>query len=52
MLFRSAALKKVSLDASSSPEDRAKATEELDSREQLLQPVYKQIALLYADLHE
>lgn len=47
-----AALKKASTDAASSPEERAKAVEELDAREQLLQPTYKQIALLYADLHE
>ncbi|KIP02998.1 hypothetical protein PHLGIDRAFT_130424 [Phlebiopsis gigantea 11061_1 CR5-6] len=47
-----AALKKASLDASLSPEERAQAIEELDSREQLLQPAYKQIALLYADLHD
>ena len=47
-----ASIKKASLDPASSAEDRAKAVEELDRREQLLQPTYKQIALLYADLHE
>ncbi|GJE90324.1 acetyl CoA carboxylase [Phanerochaete sordida] len=47
-----AALKKASVDASSSAEGRAKAVEELDKREELLQPTYKQIALLYADLHD
>ena len=47
-----ASLKKASLDQSTSAEERAKAVEELDRREQLLAPTYKQIALLYADLHE
>ncbi|KAI0072645.1 acetyl CoA carboxylase [Panus rudis PR-1116 ss-1] len=47
-----ASLKKASTDASSSPEERAAATEALAKREQLLQPTYKQIALLYADLHD
>ncbi|KAI0339517.1 hypothetical protein BDW22DRAFT_1361595 [Trametopsis cervina] len=47
-----AELKKASLDQSTSAEERAKAVEELDTREQLLQPTYKQIALLYADLHD
>ena len=47
-----ASLKKTSTDASASAEDRAAASEALDKREQLLMPTYKQIALLYADLHE
>lgn len=47
-----ATLKKASIDTAASAEDRAKAVEELDRREQLLQPTYRQIALLYADLHE
>ncbi|KAI0796098.1 acetyl CoA carboxylase [Abortiporus biennis] len=47
-----ASLKKASLDPTSSSETRAKAAEELDAREQLLHPTYKQIALLYADLHD
>ncbi|THH28004.1 hypothetical protein EUX98_g6181 [Antrodiella citrinella] len=44
--------KKASTDASSTAEQRAEATEQLERREQLLQPTYKQIALLYADLHD
>ncbi|KAH9839950.1 acetyl CoA carboxylase [Rhodofomes roseus] len=47
-----AALKKDSADASKTPEERAAAAEALAQRETLLQPTYKQIALLYADLHE
>ncbi|TCD69094.1 acetyl-coenzyme-A carboxylase [Steccherinum ochraceum] len=47
-----ATLKKTSTDAASSPEQRAAASEQLERREQLLQPTYKQIALLYADLHD
>ncbi|KAI0306019.1 acetyl-CoA carboxylase [Multifurca ochricompacta] len=47
-----AALKRNSKDASKSPEERAVATEALEQREALLQPTYKQIALLYADLHD
>jgi acetyl-CoA carboxylase/biotin carboxylase 1 len=47
-----AALKKASKDASKTPEERATAVESLEKREALLQPTYKQIALLYADLHE
>ena len=47
-----ASLKKTSTDTSASAEDRAAASEALDKREQLLMPTYKQIALLYADLHE
>ncbi|KAI9509668.1 acetyl CoA carboxylase [Russula earlei] len=47
-----AALKKDSKDTSKTPEARAAATESLEKREALLQPTYKQIALLYADLHD
>jgi acetyl-CoA carboxylase/biotin carboxylase 1 len=47
-----AALKKTSKDTSKTPEERAAAVELLEKREALLQPTYKQIALLYADLHE
>ncbi len=47
-----AALKKDSKDASKTPQERAAAAEALEKREALLQPSYKQIALLYADLHE
>jgi acetyl-CoA carboxylase/biotin carboxylase 1 len=44
--------KKDSKDASKSAELRAQATEKLVAREAQLQSTYKQIALLYADLHE
>lgn len=47
-----AELKKASLDQTATAEARAEAVEALDRRQQLLQPTYKQIALLYADLHE
>ena len=47
-----AALKRDSVDASKTPEERAEATEQLAKREKFLQPTYKQVALLYADLHE
>ena len=47
-----ASLKKDSTDASKTPEERSAATDALAKRESLLQPSYKQIALLYADLHE
>jgi acetyl-CoA carboxylase/biotin carboxylase 1 len=47
-----AALKNLSKDTSKTPEERADAVESLGKREALLQPTYKQIALLYADLHE
>lgn len=47
-----ASLKKASTDASLSADERANAADELEKREQLLQPAYKQMALLYADLHE
>ena len=47
-----ASLKKDSVDASKTPEERAAAADALAKRETLLQPTYKQIALLYADLHE
>ena len=47
-----ATLKKDSANTSKSAEERTKATEELALREKFLHPTYKQIALLYADLHE
>ena len=47
-----AALKGDSKDASKSSEERAAAADALEKREAHLQPTYKQIALLYADLHE
>ncbi|CAL1715333.1 unnamed protein product [Somion occarium] len=47
-----ASLKKASTDASLSADERANAADELEKREQLLQPAYKQMALLYADLHD
>ncbi|KAI0918018.1 hypothetical protein AcV5_002805 [Taiwanofungus camphoratus] len=47
-----ASLKKDSADVTKSAEERAAAAEALAERETLLQPTYKQIALLYADLHD
>ncbi|KIK95000.1 hypothetical protein PAXRUDRAFT_413240 [Paxillus rubicundulus Ve08.2h10] len=47
-----ASLKAASKDPSRSAEERAEASEALADRETLLQPTYKQIALLYADLHD
>lgn len=47
-----ASLKRDSKDSSKSAEERAAATAALATRETLLQPTYKQIALLYADLHD
>jgi acetyl-CoA carboxylase / biotin carboxylase 1 len=47
-----AQLKRDSKDANKSADEKAQATEALAKREQLLQPTYKQMALLYADLHE
>ncbi|KAG8760233.1 acetyl-coenzyme-A carboxylase [Serendipita sp. 396] len=44
--------KKASKDSSLSAEERAAATSELSRRESDLMPTYKQIALLYADLHD
>ncbi|KAG8874436.1 acetyl-coenzyme-A carboxylase [Serendipita sp. 405] len=44
--------KKASKDSSLSAEERAAATSELSKRESDLMPTYKQIALLYADLHD
>jgi acetyl-CoA carboxylase/biotin carboxylase 1 len=46
------AYKKASKDQSSTPEERAAASSELSKRESDIRPTYKQIALLYADLHE
>lgn len=45
-------LKVDSKDASKTAEERAEASRALAARETLLMPTYKQIALLYADLHE
>jgi acetyl-CoA carboxylase/biotin carboxylase 1 len=47
-----AKFKRDSKDTSLTPEARAKAAENLGAREADLTPTYKQIALLYADLHE
>jgi acetyl-CoA carboxylase / biotin carboxylase 1 len=47
-----AALKRDSKDATKTAEERAAAATSLQARENLLQTTYKQIALLYADLHE
>ena len=47
-----AQLKKDSKDPSKTPEEIAATVDQLEKRETLLQPTYKQIALLYADLHE
>ncbi|KAG8961417.1 acetyl-coenzyme-A carboxylase [Tulasnella sp. 419] len=47
-----AALKKATKDASKSDTEKAEALDQLNDREQLLMPTYKQIALLYADLHD
>jgi hypothetical protein len=44
--------KKASKDTSKTEEERAAAADKLSDRESLLMPTYKQIALLYADLHE
>jgi acetyl-CoA carboxylase / biotin carboxylase 1 len=47
-----ASFKKASSDATKSAEERAQAADQLAAREIELQNTYKQIALLYADLHE
>lgn len=47
-----ASLKAESKDTSKTPEQRSDASQALSARETHLQPIYKQIALLYADLHE
>lgn len=44
--------KKASIDKTKSTEERAAATESFKKREAELMPTYKQIALLFADLHE
>ena len=44
--------KRDSKDPTKSDEERAKAAQLLTARETFLQPTYKQMALLYADLHE
>lgn len=47
-----ASLKRDSKDDEKTAKERAEATTALASREKFLQPTYKQLALLYADLHE
>lgn len=47
-----AQLKADSKDSTKTTEERAEASRALVARETLLMPTYKQIALLYADLHE
>ncbi|KAG1786029.1 acetyl-CoA carboxylase [Suillus plorans] len=47
-----AELKQASKDTSKTAEERAQATQALANRETFLQPTYKQLALLYADLHD
>lgn len=47
-----ASLKRDSANVNTTAEERATAATQLAARESLLMPVYKQIALLYADLHE
>ncbi|KAF8586337.1 hypothetical protein K439DRAFT_1659720 [Ramaria rubella] len=47
-----ASFKQLSKDASKTTEERAAAAEKLAERETHLQPSYKQLALLYADLHD
>ncbi|PCH36265.1 acetyl CoA carboxylase [Wolfiporia cocos MD-104 SS10] len=47
-----ASLKQESVNPSKTADERTVAVEELALREQLLQPAYKQISLLYADLHD
>ncbi|KAF4593047.1 acetyl-coenzyme-A carboxylase [Pleurotus pulmonarius] len=44
--------KRDSKDPAKSDEERSKATAALKARETFLQPTYKQVALLYADLHD
>jgi acetyl-CoA carboxylase/biotin carboxylase 1 len=45
-------LKIDSKDTTKTAEERTEASRALAARETLLMPTYKQIALLYADLHE
>lgn len=47
-----ASLKKLSKDAALPEAERSDATARLADRESTLAPTFKQIALLYADLHE
>lgn len=44
--------KRASKDASLSEQEQAQAAEKLAEREKHLQPIFQQLALLYADLHE
>ena len=47
-----AELKRASKDSNVTVDERAQASQALADRETFLQPTYKQLALLYADLHE
>lgn len=47
-----ATLKKDSQDSAKSAQERSTAAEQMSAREAFLQSTYKQLALLYADLHE
>lgn len=47
-----ASLKKASKDSGASEADRTEAASQLTERETTLMPTFKQMALLYADLHE
>jgi acetyl-CoA carboxylase/biotin carboxylase 1 len=47
-----ASLKRTTKDEGKTAAERAEAADALTKRETLLMPSYKQIALLYADLHE
>ncbi|KAG0694582.1 acetyl-CoA carboxylase [Suillus ampliporus] len=47
-----AEVKQASKDSTKTAEERAQATQALAKRETFLQPTYKQLALLYADLHD
>ncbi|TFK51885.1 acetyl CoA carboxylase [Heliocybe sulcata] len=47
-----AALKQASKDPSKTSDERTEVTQKLADRETLLHPTYKQMALLYADLHD
>jgi len=46
------ALRKESNDANKTAAEKAEAAEKLAARERHLQPTYRQLALLYADLHD
>lgn len=46
------ALKKEANDVNKSAKEKADAAEKLAAREKHLQPTFKALAILYADLHE